>query len=74
MQNCERCKHDAIALSGSYFNTQMICPVCTQEERKHPLFQHAKDVELEECLKGNLNYEGIGLPDDLKAKYDHQPT
>jgi len=44
----------------------MICTACDAKERKHPLFERAMRIETEQVLKGNLNYEGIGLPEDLK--------
>tara|TARA_B100001250_G_scaffold410811_1_gene438014 strand:- start:1764 stop:1919 length:156 start_codon:yes stop_codon:yes gene_type:complete len=50
----------------SYFNTEMICTACDTKERKHPKYEQAKKIELEQCLKGNLNFEGVGLPEDLK--------
>lgn len=50
----------------SRFNTDEICLDCEAKERQHPLYAYAKEVERQECLKGNLNFPGIGLPDDLK--------
>jgi len=39
---------------------------CVSKEQKHPDYERAKRVEFEQVLKGNLNYEGIGLPEELK--------
>ena len=39
---------------------------CDARERKHPDYERAKRIELDHVLKGNLNFEGVGLPDDLK--------
>ena len=50
----------------SFFNTEMICIACKDAERAHPDYEKAKQIELEQCLQGNLNFEGIGLPEDLK--------
>ncbi len=44
----------------------MICMACVSKEQKHPDYERAKRIELEQCLKGNLNFEGVGLPEDLK--------
>tara|TARA_Y100001970_G_C14017426_1_gene741686 strand:+ start:478 stop:612 length:135 start_codon:yes stop_codon:yes gene_type:complete len=44
----------------------MICLSCDAKERKHPQYDRAVRIETEHVLKGNLNYEGIGLPKDLK--------
>ena len=49
----------------SMFNTEMCCPGCIETERKHPDFERARAVELDELLKGNYNFPGIGLPKDL---------
>ena len=66
MRCCQRCHAPTHITSMSYFNTQMICPKCQSKEQKHPEYERAKKIELEQCLQGNLNFEGVGLPDDLK--------
>jgi hypothetical protein len=43
----------------------MICLSCAEKEAEHPKFKLAQDRERREVKKGNLNYEGIGLPGDL---------
>ena len=68
MERCKRCNKPARVMTMSYFNTQMICMECRDRESKHPLYEHAKRVELQACLQGNLNFGGIGLPDDLKQE------
>lgn len=50
----------------SMFNTQMICMICKDKEVNHPKYEEAKEKELQQVITGNLNYEGIGLPEDLK--------
>lgn len=52
----------------SIFNTDMCCLECIEIERAHPDFQKARDVELDELLKGNYNFPGIGLPEDLEKR------
>jgi len=49
----------------SWFNKEMLCQECQDTESKHPKFQEAKETERQECLSGNLNFEGIGLPADI---------
>ena len=66
MRCCERCNKPTHTMTGSYFNTQMICTSCDTKERKHPDYDQAVRIETEQVLKGNLNYEGIGLPKELK--------
>ncbi len=63
---CDRCSEQPTSLVGSYFNEDMLCKICVEKEQKHPLYEEAKRKEIEEVFKGNMNYEGIGLPNDLK--------
>jgi hypothetical protein len=51
----------------SRFNTDVICAVCVGKERQHPEYEKACEVEIDEIRKGNYNFEGIGLPEDLKV-------
>lgn len=69
MQKCHRCKQETISVKMSWFNTQMICKACQKEEEQHDDFHHAKLTVLFEEAHNNRNYEGIGLPEDLKQKY-----
>ena len=64
--NCERCKIPNRISTGSMFNTQMICVKCKDKEVKHEMYDLARKVESDEVRNGNYNYEGIGLPNDLK--------
>jgi hypothetical protein len=43
------------------FNTQIICIPCKDEEKENPRYAEAVRIEREEVLKGNRNFEGIGL-------------
>jgi len=63
--NCERCQSETRVHIVSYFNTQSICPRCEAIEQRHPRYAEAKRKEKIEVLKGNYNYEGVGLPKDL---------
>lgn len=67
---CERCGHEAAATVGSSFNTEQICQVCRYEEERHPLFGEARRREMEELNRGNFDFEGIGLPLELRVKDD----
>jgi hypothetical protein len=68
--HCERCHSYARERKMSFFNTDMLCKDCQIEEEKHPSFEKAKEKEASEIRKGNYNYPGVGLPDDLKKKYE----
>jgi hypothetical protein len=63
---CDRCKKDVYSRTGSIFNEEMICMPCKEIEMVHPLYKEAFERERAEVLKGNMNYEGIGLPEDLR--------
>jgi predicted ATPase len=62
---CDRCSKPSTVTTGSYFNQEMICMECEKRERNHPEYKEAKQRELEEVRKGNMNYGGIGKPNDL---------
>ena len=62
---CDRCGEESDKFKGSIFNTQMCCMKCIEKEQKHPDYNKAREIELEEVKKGNYNFEGIGLPIDL---------
>ena len=64
---CERCGDKSSPLSGSYFNNDMCCAKCITLEKNHKDYEEARRVEREEILKGNLAFEGSGLPEDLKV-------
>lgn len=65
--NCERCYKDTRGIDiMSMFNTQQICKECKDKEERHPAYPIARDRENDECLSGNYNYPGMGLPPDLK--------
>ena len=59
---CDRCHNPAFALTGSWFNTQMICRVCSAEELAHPDADYARTIETQAVLGGNYNYPGVGWP------------
>ena len=65
---CDRCgqSHNNIS-TMSMFNRDIVCIPCKEKEKLHPDYERASDVEISECKKGNYNFEGIGLPEDLKS-------
>ena len=64
--NCERCHEETNSITGSWFNTQMICPTCNKIEAKHEKYEEAKRIETEHLIDGDRNFEGIGLPNDFE--------
>jgi hypothetical protein len=65
---CDRCGNPTRVTQASLFNIDMCCLVCIEMERAHPDFPRARARELDELSKGNFNFPGIGLPEDLKIK------
>lgn len=63
---CERCNNIMTKSTWSMFNQEHICMDCKETERAHPKYNEAVETERAEVIKGNLNYEGIGLPEDYK--------
>ncbi len=61
MENCERCGQETRVFTMSWFNTEMICRDCDFKESQMKEIKHAKEVELQECLKGNFNFRGVGF-------------
>ncbi len=59
--HCQRCGKKTDMHTMSWFNTQLICMDCDAKEHKRSDIKKAKDAELKEVKKGNLNFKGIGL-------------
>lgn len=59
---CQRCWKEANCTQMSFFNTQMCCMKCIEEERKHPKYAEAKAAEEAALKAGNFNFQGIGYP------------
>lgn len=62
MTKCDRCGKLARITTTSWFNLDTICPACDNEEREHPDYQYAKQVENDAVRRGNYNFEGVGWP------------
>lgn len=63
---CDRCLGPAPVHTTSRFNTQTICMPCVDIEEAHPKYKEAADVEAKAVVAGNLNFPGVGLPEDLR--------
>ena len=51
----------------SCFNTQLCCVECLLKERAHPEFPRAVAAEEAAVRNGDMNFPGIGLPEDLRS-------
>ncbi len=65
-QICQRCHKPTEYTKMSMFNMDTICPECIEAERKHPLYELAREKEREALLAGVRNFPGIGWPPDEK--------
>lgn len=59
---CDRCGKESKIFKMSFFNKQECCTNCLLIEQLHDDYKDAKLKEHEECLKGNYNFDGVGLP------------
>ncbi len=64
--NCDRCGNKTTCHQMSFFNTQMCCSRCIERERAHPKYAEAREAEEMALKSGNRNFDGIGLPNDLR--------
>jgi hypothetical protein len=58
---CDRCQQRTISLTGSFFNTQMICRACSLEEQRAPNYFLARGVEHAHFGYLDFHYPGVGL-------------
>ena len=61
---CDRC-HCSLAGKSrrmSRFNTDCLCPACTEEEQAHPDYRKAAEAEMNAVRHGDHNFPGIGWP------------
>ena len=63
MNRCERCYKETSVTTMSYFNTQMICLKCENEEQQAQRYAEAKRAENEAVRQGDYNFRGIGYED-----------
>lgn len=66
MTLCDRCRGKTIATTCSMFNTEMICLPCKKREEEHPDYEMARKAEDAAVRAGNMNFQGIGLPSELR--------
>lgn len=57
--HCDRCNAPLKSRTLSMMNMDVLCSSCDNEEKKHPKYREACDMEMNEILKGNRNFEGM---------------
>ena len=60
--NCDRCKKPANIVSMSWFNTDILCMVCKENESSHPDCDYAREKEEEAVKGGDYCFPGVGWP------------
>ena len=65
MAICDRCAGETVCTTGSYFNLEIICTECDDRESAHPRYEEARRIEAAEVARGNYNFPGVGLPQEL---------
>jgi len=63
--HCDRCGQPTGVTTMSRFNTEIICPICEDKEKAHPMYSEAHRQELEAVRRGDYHFPGIGKPRDL---------
>ena len=72
-EHCDRCRARTNITTMSWFNTDVICLECSEAEKAHPDYDKARDAEEAAVRSGNLNFAGVGLPEELRVK-PNEPT
>ncbi len=62
--NCQRCDAPLTSYTMSWFNVDIICIPCQDDEKEAPGFAEAKAKEEAEVAAGNTRFEGVGLSDE----------
>ena len=62
VKKCDRCGGELRVRQMSRFNTDVLCPACIEEEKRHPDYEKAAAAELEAVRRGDYNFPGIGWP------------
>ena len=65
MATCDRCGATTLVTTMSWFSKDIICMDCSKRERQHPQFAEAQTAVHHHEAAGDMNWHGIGVPDDL---------
>jgi len=65
---CKRCNEETPTVKMSIFTPEMICNPCHLKETSHPDFEKARQADQDAISKGDFNFPGIGLPNDLELE------
>jgi hypothetical protein len=69
---CDRCGGNSLAYTCSYFNVEMLCFDCKNDEKGAPNYQKAYDAETEAVRNRNFNFPGIGIASEDQSYLDER--
>jgi hypothetical protein len=61
MTMCNRCHSPATISRMSKLNTDILCPLCIDDEEALPNYEAGRTAELEAFRRGDNNFPGVGL-------------
>ena len=61
---CGRCHALDVATTMSFFDEQMLCPECREDETFAPNYAAARDAQKAAVRWGNQRFPGVGLADE----------
>jgi len=68
--HCDRCDKKTHIQRKSMFNNDNICQDCQILEIEHPQFEKAREAVMDSISRGDYEFSGIGLPENLKRKFN----
>ena len=63
--SCQRCMKLSETHTMSMFDVALICMDCAKREQDHPRYSKAREADVRAIQKGDHNFSGIGVPEDL---------
>jgi len=70
---CARCLTSMVVYSMSWFNRDMVCPSCSEQEQAHPDFAYARAAEEAAVKQDDFNFPGVGWP-GVKGRVPRSPA
>lgn len=70
---CARCQASMVVYSMSWFNRDLVCPACSEQEQSHPDFAYAREAEQAAVKQDDFNFPGVGWP-GVKGRVPRSPA
>ena len=65
--NCDRCNCELKLSIMSKFNTDILCPLCSVDEKEAPGYPRASAAETAAVRSGDYNFPVVGLSPEDRA-------